>query len=308
LRNNIYSYIGNKNELVCLFSDKPLPFYNLNPIPFTFPVKIRNNIELLNSNVFYYEVELLERHRDSWDSENIVIGYGTISSSLKKYPGSENSSIGFYSTDGTFRNAFDNLKKTRSWSVGDVAGIGIIYLNNSYKAFISLNGILTEIEKTYQMRNPISPIIGLKHSCKIKCNFGEEEFKFDIKSYLHNNIIYSNTNDFLKNIKNPKKYSNRELLLKKLSNEKFIIFNPFTINQNSILMFPNENLISLTQTDNLINQNQTDNIINQTDNIINQNQTNNIITQTQQIDNLINQTQITENEISAIILSFLNNN
>jgi hypothetical protein len=136
------------------------------------------------------------------------------------------------------------------------------------------------------MRNPLSPMIGLKHSCKIKCNFGEEEFKFDIKSYLHNNIIYSNTNDFLKNINNPNKYSNKELILKKLSNEKFIIFNPFTVSQNSIIMFPNENLIS--------------------QNDIIADQPNNLVNQTIQIDNLINQTQIAENEISSIILSFLN--
>jgi hypothetical protein len=56
INNNIISFISNMNEYVSLFGNRSLLIYNLNPIPFTILVKNNQNIELLNSNVYYYEV------------------------------------------------------------------------------------------------------------------------------------------------------------------------------------------------------------------------------------------------------------
>jgi hypothetical protein len=228
--NNTILFIGKENEPIILFGDRPLPIYNINPIPFTFPIINDNNILLLNSNVYYYEIEMLEKHRNPWSIENIVIGYGTYDSKLKVLPGLEYCSFGYFSYDGTFNNQCQQLKISNPWNVGDIAGIGLIYNKNEYIPFLTLNGVLIKINIKINIKDVLTPIIGLNHSCKIKYNFGQSEFKFNIKDYLHNNIIHSNINDFMSSNCNIKKYSNIDIVKNKLSNSKLILINPLLIN------------------------------------------------------------------------------
>ena len=46
--------IKNKNRI--LFADRILPYFTENPIPFSFPINIKGEYEIINSNVFYYEI------------------------------------------------------------------------------------------------------------------------------------------------------------------------------------------------------------------------------------------------------------
>lgn len=227
---NILSFIGSENQSITLFGDRPIPLLNNNPVPFTFPIIINNNIELLNSNIYYYEVEMLEKHRTPWNNENIVIGYGTYDSKLKISPGLEYCSCGYFSCDGTFNNQCQKIKKSTSWNVGDIAGIGLIYYNHEYIPFLTLNGILINVNIKINITDVLSPLIGINHSCKIKYNFGSYPFKFNIKDYLHNNVIYSNTNDFISSNCNIKKYSNIDIVNNKISNSKIVLINPLLPN------------------------------------------------------------------------------
>ncbi len=227
---NILSFIGVENQSITLFGNRPLPLFTNNPVPFTFPIINNNNIELLNSNIYYYEVEMLEKHRTSWNNENIVIGYGTYDSKLKMLPGLEYCSCGYFSFDGTFNNQCQKILKTNAWNEGDIAGIGLIYSNYEYIPFITLNGILININIKINITDILSPLIGINHSCKIKYNFGSYPFKFNIKDFLHNNVIYSNINDFISSNCNIKKYSNLDIVNNKISNSKIVLINPLIPN------------------------------------------------------------------------------
>ena len=227
---NILSFIGIENQSITLFGNRPIPLCNINPVPFTFPIINNSNIELLNSNIYYYEIEMLEKHRTPWNNENIVIGYGTYDSKLKILPGLENYSFGYFSCDGTFNNQCQKNKISNTWNVGDIAGIGLIYSNNEYIPFLTLNGILINLNIKIKIKDILSPLIGINHSCKIKYNFGSESFKFNIRDYLHNNVIYSNTNDFISSNCNIKKYSNLDIVNNKISNSKIVLINPLIPN------------------------------------------------------------------------------
>ena len=246
--NNIISFIGKENNIINLFANRPIPIMNCNPIPFTFPIKNKNNIELYNSNIYYYEIQILERHRNTWNDENIVLGFGTINTSYNKYVGSDNNSYGFNSNNGTFKNIFEFKKISRQWNIGDIIGVGIIYnINNTFSLFLTLNGVIIKINSIYIMKQQLTPIISINHSCKIKFNFGFEEFKFNIKNNFNNNIIYSNYNDFISSKCNINKYCNKINLKNKL-NIKITIYDP------SIIFIPLTQLLDndLTMTDHMV--------------------------------------------------------
>ena len=68
--NNEYQFHGTPGHRV-LFSDKILPAKKIKsnikfPIPFTFPVHTNDNIEILQSNIYYYEVTILDNFSRSF--------------------------------------------------------------------------------------------------------------------------------------------------------------------------------------------------------------------------------------------------
>lgn len=234
---NTYYLEGSQNTNRILFADRYLPNSNYDPIPFTFPVIINNQIELLNSNVYYYEVTILENMREHWSNETISIGYGTTEIPLNTNPGWDADSFGYHLDDDTFQyNKILFKNREPYYKVNDTFGAGIIYINhNTYKPFFTYNGslmILNQIDNII-VSNRLVPIIGFDHSNKIKVNFSNEEFKFKIKDYLYNNKIISSKNTFLINNNNKNNISTESIIKHKLLTQPdtLIPFFSFTNNQ-----------------------------------------------------------------------------
>jgi len=248
---NIYSFDGTPTLNRILFANRLLPLYGKDPIPFTFPIINKNDeIVLLNSNVYYYELELLESTREGWVNESISIGYSTINMPINSNPGWYPESFGYHLDDGTFQYNQILFKKIAPiCSKGDTVGIGIIYLQkNTYEPFITFNGSLIKLDLiTINIKNNLVPIIGYDHSHKIKLNFGNEKFKFDISSYLHNNIVLSDENNFIKMEHKIDKICTEHTISRKLINL------PMNTNISNVLNIPMFSFTEQNDTNNLNN-------------------------------------------------------
>ncbi len=210
----IYLTGNQKNKNRIIITDRILPFYSENPIPFSFPIKIKNNYEIINSNIFYYEITIGEQIKQSWIDEAVVIGYGSIYALRNSNPGWKNNTFGYHLDDGTYQfngNVIKNFGPVGK--IGDVIGAGIIYLSETtYQPFFTINGkLLDKLIPEINIPQKIAPMIGFDHSHKIKYNLGKDEFKFKIKDYLHGRQIIS-----LKNIFFEKKNQNKTFNLSKL--------------------------------------------------------------------------------------------
>lgn len=216
---NIYSFYGKSNKNRILFGNRKLPHYSHYPIPFTFPLIINKHIELVNSNVYYYELTIMENIREPWVNETISIGYGSVNLPINTNPGWNTDSFGYHLDDGSFQYnqvVYKNIGPI--CNKDDVIGAGIIYISkNIYKPFFTFNGTLIEINciKNINIKYDIVPIIGYDHSNKIKLNFSQEEFKFNIKNYLHSNRILSNENFFIKSEYNMNNINTKQIIIKK---------------------------------------------------------------------------------------------
>jgi hypothetical protein len=214
---NTYYLEGKPGIIRILFADRFIPHNDTDPIPFTFPVIINNQIELLNSCVYYYEVTILENMLEPWSNETISIGYGTTDIPINTNPGWMSNSFAYYLADGTFQYNQLLIKNVGpSCKTNDTFGAGIIYLDlNTYKPFFTYNGSLIIIDQIENIvsKNRLVPIIGFNYSNKIKVNFSNEEFKFNIKDYLYNNKIISSKNIFL-NLNNYINYINTRHIIK----------------------------------------------------------------------------------------------
>lgn len=202
--NNTYYFINPvKNNNVILYTNKYLPYCNKDPIPFTFPiVNSDNNMELLSSNMYYYELTLLERIHPSSPNDNICIGYGPITISPKNIIGLSIDSIGFSIRDSSL---YHNCSILNSFNLSikenDTVGIGIIYIEkNKYRFILTYNGVILINNHDFilETNSQLLPLISYDHPNKIKLNFGQEPFKFNVKNYLYNNYIISDSNLFLK--------------------------------------------------------------------------------------------------------------
>ena len=247
---NVYCFDGTPKLNRVLFGNRLLPSHDKDPIPFTFPIINKDNeIELLNSNVYYYELEILESTRESWDNETISIGFSTINMAINSNPGWYPESFGFHLDDGTFQYNQVMLKNIAPvCSKGDIVGIGIIYLEkNIYEPFVTFNGSLVKLNHliTINIKNNLVPIVGYDHSHKIKLNFGNEKFIFDISNYLHNNTVISCENKFIKMEYKIDKISTEYIISRKLVN--------IPINMTNVLNIPMFSFTDPNQEDNLSN-------------------------------------------------------
>ena len=198
---NILVFKGKEGENRILFGNRNLSDCSVNPIPFTFPVKINDKYELLNSNIFYFEIEILENHRNQWSDETIGIGYGNINLYCNTNPGWKNESFGYHLDDGSLHINGKCIKNFGPiFKQGDIFGAGIIFLNdNLCKPFFTVNGyMISDTIELIKFNYTMTPIIGFDSSFKIKYNFGKSEFNFDIKSIMTNNSIISNNNIFIR--------------------------------------------------------------------------------------------------------------
>jgi hypothetical protein len=202
-----YQFHGKQGSRL-VFSDKILPFISKNkiPIPFSYPVYDDDHVDIILSNVYYWEVTLGSKTAgiNSWNGECVSIGFGHKNTNFESHVGWYNSSVGFHSDDGTIRlNCTNQDAKpiTKTWESGDIAGAGIIYLGeNKIKPFFTFNGKLIKIfEEPIIMSGPYFPMIGYDHSHSIKINFSNSKFKFNIKKLIneYSKTIISTENIFI---------------------------------------------------------------------------------------------------------------
>lgn len=147
-------------------------------------VKSDNPISSL-CGVWYYEVEIQTSPRDLM----LSIGICTEAAHLKKMPGLEYHTWGYHSDDGkavacqTPGNEYGPV-----FGCGDIIGCGIDFSSNTI--FYTKNGIaigtaFKEVGESSSF-DPTEyyPCMGFKPSVRLKTNFGEEEFIYDINQYV----------------------------------------------------------------------------------------------------------------------------
>lgn len=212
--NNIYSFEGNELKNKILFADRFLPLCGSHPIPFTFPIINGNKLELLNSNVYYYEVTILEKN------EVLYIGFGSILLPTNSIPGWIDDSFSLDLNNGNYHNNTITVNNIcPHCKINDVFGAGIRYISKStYEPFFTYNGSLLSFskEEIIVIKKSIVPLICFNSSNKIKLNFSQEEFKFNIKSYLFNNKVISNKNLFLNSNLNLRNINTKDIINKKV--------------------------------------------------------------------------------------------
>jgi hypothetical protein len=297
--NNEYQFHGTPGHRI-LFSDKILPIKKLKsnikfPIPFTFPVHSNENIEILQSNIYYYEVTILDKINQSnthFESPCVSIGFGLNTTPFNSHVGWYCDSIGYHSDDGTMRqNNTNNTAKiiSKPWANNDVAGAGMIWITESMvKFFFTLNGKLIWISnEPYEIKSYYFPIIGYDHPNSISVNFSSSKFKYNIKNMIieYSKEIISTDNSFIDSY-------DIGLYLNEYPNYK-----------------KEKNKINLQNIINYININGSINQENNTENIINliNNQENNIIINNSNFDESIElNNNITQNFIETFI-NYYNN-
>jgi len=238
--NNIYYLEENDNKV--LYADRLLPIYESYPIPFTFPIIKNNQIELLNSNVYYFEITICEKIIKECKNNLFYIGFGSLS-----IPGCKEDLFSLNLNTGNYHNNNVVYNICPFCKLNDTIGAGIIYISyNIYQPFFTLNGTLLSFNKqefNYIKKN-IVPVVCLNSLNKIKVNFSQEEFKFDIKNYLFNNKIISNKNLFLKSKLNLKNIKTDDIIYK---------INTTYVQQIPIFSFIDNNLSNIIL--NMINEN-----------------------------------------------------
>lgn len=204
--NNEYHLYGTSNISV-IYSNIHLPYKQKHmPIPFSFPIYHKNKLEIVISNVYYYEIKIKDTLdiTNNWDEDSITIGYSSCNRLINTHIGACSDSIGYNSNTGCLdinNNKHYTKNISRRWVVGDIIGAGIIFISSTkIKPFFTFNGTMVylhndilDITRAYQ------PIISYKYSHSININLSTSKFKFNIKNIISkysNNIISTNNNFF----------------------------------------------------------------------------------------------------------------
>ena len=162
-----------------IFANINIPFYTQGLFPFTFPIIIDNSGYLINS-IYYYEITIdTNIFRKEWNDMNISIGYSEeIDNPNDMILGWYKNSIGYNSFDGSITNwdEKDNNSDNKNFGYGDTIGAGVIYENENYKIFFTLNGI--KFNRTYNisMKTKLIPAIAINYNAMISTNFSTKPF------------------------------------------------------------------------------------------------------------------------------------
>ena len=259
--NNILVFKGTPTGNRIIFGNRNLPNKLLNPIPFAFPFKNNDDIiEVIHSNLFYYEIKILENYRTPWDNDALVVGYGSILVDYNTNPGWKQNTFGYHIDDGSFQ--YNNTIIQNFGPIGkegDVIGAGIFFLeNNVYKPFYTINGyLISNILPNIEINTTITPMLGFDYSHKIKYNFGIDKFKFNIVSLIFTNTIISNNNIFFSDKKNQNIYynNNTQIIKNKLSNKinLFNFSNPNFINISNMVFSISPNQLNEPLSNSILN-------------------------------------------------------
>ena len=207
---NVYKLIK-KDNFIILPGNITIPSPLYSPIPFTIPFTIPfiipyNNI-LLSSNVYYYEITIMQSIINN--NTNTSIGFGTTDThiDMNNIVGWTNDSIGYNSMDGSIYCWGQKDKIFKEFNQGDIVGAGIIYIEKDlYKFFFTLNGILFDDMFTIKTSKRLIPMIGLKYPITIEVNFNTKPFLYDYRCNITPTVISSN-NIFIKENYNSDMYN-----------------------------------------------------------------------------------------------------
>jgi hypothetical protein len=177
------------------YGNKTIPSFYKNTIPFTMPIIYNNSIELNISNLYYYEITIIEK------PEHLTIGIGSLDITQTKI-GKVNS-VGYNLLEGELLyNRLSISSILPVCNVGDTIGMGFMYIDiYKYQPLFTLNGKLinTKIEDI-TIYSTLTPIIDCNDLNKINVNLHNKEYMFNLKNYLNNNITFCTQNFFLDNI------------------------------------------------------------------------------------------------------------
>lgn len=151
--------------------------------------------------VWYYEVEILSCSRDLM----LSVGFCTAAAHLKKMPGLESNTWGYHSDDGkAVACQTPGSEYGPVFGCGDIIGCGLDFTMGTI--FFTKNGIaLGDAFENLEMKDSKTlgeieyyPCMGFKPSVRLKTNFGDEEFIYDINQYVQDKkqrLIESITKD-----------------------------------------------------------------------------------------------------------------
>eukprot|EP01080_Neovahlkampfia_damariscottae_P001521 gene1521-12647_t len=125
-------------------------------------------------DIFYFEVSIVDSPAGNINSVGLVHKKYP----LKRQPGWQKGSVGYHGDDGNFfiESAFGNNRHER-FGKNDVIGCG--YWKPKSKVFFTKNGEFMGIACESEI-DDLYPCVGLWRSCKIKANFGNKDFQFDL--------------------------------------------------------------------------------------------------------------------------------
>jgi hypothetical protein len=183
---NMYKYNGENN--VILHANNCIPHYSIAPIPFNFNYKYRNKQYLEMSTLYYFEVKLGKK---KLENKFFEIGF---KSRCKKFSLTYNSRFGTISYNNTVLNDYGYIFNYNS---KDTIGGGIKYTDkrNLYKFFFTLNGYLIPFSHEIYFEDKIYPCIHTNYKYDFKVNFGDENFKFNIKIFNPNEFFVLSDNN-----------------------------------------------------------------------------------------------------------------
>ena len=227
---NNYQLHGDSGDRI-LFGNRRLPMYDIDPIPFSFPITENNITRIIQTSTYYFEVTIGKRFRKPWANECVAIGYGNPSANYNSQLGWCSKTWGFHSDDGIFIH--NNVPKyfTNPWKKGETYGVGLKYLSKgNYLLFLTKNGFIVNKEIHIQTYDVLLPMISLDISLDVKVNFGQENFQFNLRNYSNDNKILSYKNMFFTS------YSIKAYFIKPTKSNKIII-NKKELPQNIIPLF-----------------------------------------------------------------------
>ncbi|GBC08195.1 hypothetical protein RclHR1_07960011 [Rhizophagus clarus] len=129
--------------------------------------------------IFYFEVEVISKGRDGL----IGVGFCEKEVPLDRLPGWESKSFGYHGDDGNkFESTGTGAPYGPLFTTGDTIGCAINFF--SKKAFYTKNGKNLGVAFQNLPGNNYYPTVGLRtRGEKVKFNFGQEPFKFNIDDY-----------------------------------------------------------------------------------------------------------------------------
>lgn len=214
-----------------IYSDKVLPHPSNSNIPFTIGYTKENKFNLVNTNLFYFEVFIdTYSFRKPFLNERLNIGFTDVTEDPNNINFGSDSTFGIDCINSIFRYYDEDILLPILITKGDTVGLGLQYIERyKYKPVVTFNGNLVKLNNNLliETKDVLKIIINLKMYTGIDVNFGNKEYKFNIEELvMSNNIINSSKNNLINNGFNVKEFET-DYVIKKLTsvNQEESIYN-----------------------------------------------------------------------------------